>query len=124
MPATVARRPKDQSSVEIVRGFLDSAIHYGLLDVWLTGFVGELEAGSDPVDAACTSAEEWDFGGFFGSLGSNGNDARLQSAVLEAGGQLTIPRQVCDDLNLAIGDRIDFVCTIDGHYVLLPKLRQ
>jgi hypothetical protein len=52
MPAIVAKRPKDQSSVEIVRGFLDSAIYYDLLDVWLTGFIGELEAGSDPVNAA------------------------------------------------------------------------
>ncbi len=83
MPAFVARRPKDQSTVEIVRGFLDSAIHYGLLDDWLAGFIGEIEAGSDPVDAACTSAEEWDFGGLIGSLGFNENDARLPSAVLK-----------------------------------------
>jgi hypothetical protein len=35
----------------------------------VTGFIGEMEAGADPVDAACTSAEEWDFGGLFGSCG-------------------------------------------------------
>jgi hypothetical protein len=34
MPATVAKRPKDPKSVEIVRGFLDSAIYYDLLDWW------------------------------------------------------------------------------------------
>jgi AbrB family looped-hinge helix DNA binding protein len=123
MPATVAKRPKDQSSVDIVRGFLDSAIHFGLLDDWLTGFIGELEAGSDPVDAACTSAEEWDFGGFIGSLGANENDARLNSAILKTRGQLTIPRQVRDDLNLVVGDRVVFARTIDGHYLMLPALR-
>jgi AbrB family looped-hinge helix DNA binding protein len=124
MPATVAKRPKNAASVEIVRGFLDSAIYYGLLDAWLTGFIGELEAGSDPVDAACTSAEEWDFGGFIGSLGSNDNDDRLQTAVLNSRGQLTIPSEVRDELKLAVGDRVEFVRTIDGHYVLLPSLRQ
>jgi hypothetical protein len=90
MPAIVAKRPKDPSTVNVVRGFLDSAIHFDLLNDWLTGFIGELEAGSDPVDAACTSAEEWDFGGFIGSLGCNENEARLPSAVLKAGGQLSI----------------------------------
>jgi AbrB family looped-hinge helix DNA binding protein len=124
MPAIVAKLPKDQSSVEIVRGFVDSAIYYDLLDVWLTGFIGELEAGSDPVNAACTSAAEWDFAGFFEWLGPNENVARLKSAVLKTGRRLTIPRQVCDDLNLAVGDRVEFVRTIDGHYVLLPALRQ
>jgi hypothetical protein len=124
MPAIVAKKPKDPACVEIVRGFLDSAIYYGVLDDWLSGFIGELEAGADPVDAACTSAEEWDFGGLIGSLGSNMVDDRLPTAALKAGRRLTIPRQVCEELKLAVGDRVAFVRTIDGHYVLLPSLRQ
>jgi hypothetical protein len=123
MPATTAKRPKDRESVDIVRGFLDTAIYYDLLDHWLTGFIGEMEAGSDPVDAACTSAEEWDFGGFLGAGGWNENDDRLPTAVLAVGKRLTIPRQVCNDLELRIGDRVRFARTIDGHYVLLPARR-
>ena len=124
MPATVARRPRDRASVDIVRGFLDSAIYFQLLDVWLEGFIGELQAGTDPVDAAATSAEEWDFGGFIGALGSQTNELRLQTAFMNARGQLTIPREVRDHLNLVAGDRVQFVRTVDGQYVMCPALRQ
>jgi AbrB family looped-hinge helix DNA binding protein len=124
MPAIVAKRPKTPGSVDIVRGFLGTAVHYGLLNEWLTGLVGELEHGADPVDAACTSAEEWDFGGPIGAFGGTEEDVRLQSAVLTERRQLAIPREVCDDLNLAVGDRVEFVRTIDGHYLLLPALRR
>jgi hypothetical protein len=52
------------------------------------------------------------------------NEDRLPTAILAARRKLTVPRQVCVELGLKIGDRIKFVRTMNGHYVLLPVYRQ
>ncbi|MCB9994512.1 MAG: AbrB/MazE/SpoVT family DNA-binding domain-containing protein [Hyphomicrobiaceae bacterium] len=46
----------------------------------------------------------------------------MQYAKLTTKGQMTLPKDVREDLNLHAGDRIGFV-KVDGRYVLIPKTR-
>jgi AbrB family looped-hinge helix DNA binding protein len=41
---------------------------------------------------------------------------------LTSKGQVTIPKELRDQLNLAPGDKVKFFLQPDGHVVILPKL--
>ena len=43
----------------------------------------------------------------------------MSSARINAKGQVTIPKEVRDELNLRPGDRVDFVRMHDGKYIFL-----
>jgi hypothetical protein len=47
--------------LEKIKAVLDAAITHGLIFEWLDGFIGEVKAGTDPVEAAWMAAAEWDF---------------------------------------------------------------
>lgn len=47
----------------------------------------------------------------------------MPSATLTSKGRVTIPAEVRRDMNLAVGDRIDFVEVEPGHYELIAVTR-
>ncbi|MBL8516106.1 MAG: AbrB/MazE/SpoVT family DNA-binding domain-containing protein [Betaproteobacteria bacterium] len=44
----------------------------------------------------------------------------MTTATLTSKGQITLPKQVRDELGLEAGDRVDFVVAADGRYSLVP----
>ncbi len=44
----------------------------------------------------------------------------MATATVTSKGQVTIPRQVREDLRVSAGDRIDFIRLEDGHYAIVP----
>ena len=44
----------------------------------------------------------------------------MHTAKITSKGQVTIPRQVREDMGVTSGDRLDFVRMEDGHYAVVP----
>ena len=44
----------------------------------------------------------------------------MTAATLTSKGQITLPKQIRDQLGLETGDRIDFVMSADGRYAIVP----
>ncbi|MPY75513.1 MAG: AbrB/MazE/SpoVT family DNA-binding domain-containing protein [Alphaproteobacteria bacterium] len=44
----------------------------------------------------------------------------MHTAKITSKGQVTIPRQVREDMGVTAGDRLDFVRMEDGHYAVVP----
>ncbi|MGH6620797.1 MAG: AbrB/MazE/SpoVT family DNA-binding domain-containing protein [Alphaproteobacteria bacterium] len=44
----------------------------------------------------------------------------MHTAKITSKGQVTIPRQVREDMGVGAGDRLDFVRMEDGHYAVVP----
>jgi antitoxin PrlF len=47
----------------------------------------------------------------------------MSAATITSKGQITLPKPLRDKLNLATGDRIDFVEAADGRFTLVPIKR-
>ncbi|MDX2219369.1 MAG: AbrB/MazE/SpoVT family DNA-binding domain-containing protein [Burkholderiales bacterium] len=47
----------------------------------------------------------------------------MSTATLTSKGQITLPKQVRDQLGLSSGDRVDFVLGANGAYTLVPVKR-